>query len=92
MASRFPEEFKAVTDLRIANPQMPAKTLARKIKNGEAGYVGAANRTFLSTYSVIRRYDAKQRLAQAQIDAAFKAVKTTKAVKKAGKRIAESVA
>lgn len=84
MASRFPDEFKSITSLRAANPQMPAKTLARKISNAEEDFLGASGRSFLSIYSVIRRYDAKAK-------AAAVAAATVKAVKKAGKRIAESV-
>jgi hypothetical protein len=73
-----------IIELRKSNPSLGAKTLARKISSGVDGFSGASSRPFLSTYSVIRRYDAK-------VKAAAVAVSTAKAVKKAGKRIAESV-
>lgn len=74
-----------IVELRKSNPSLGAKTLARKIATGAIGYEGASGRPLLSTYSVIRRFDAKTK-------AAAVAAATTKAVKKAGKRIAEYVA
>jgi hypothetical protein len=56
-----PSYMKAEADkieaVRKASPGMPAKKLAKQLE--AAG--GLGGRTFYSIYSVIRRYDAKQK-------------------------------
>lgn len=64
MASRFSDEVSAIRKIRTDNPKAPAKTLARRIGSGEFSFIGEGSiqgRPFLSTYSVIRRYDATQK-------------------------------
>jgi len=54
-------EVATIQRIRDANPKVPAKTLARRIESGEfPGTSDGFYRTFLSTYSVIRRYDEKK--------------------------------
>jgi len=61
MASRYQSELDTIHRIRDENPKVPAKTLARRITDGEfPGTSDGFYRTFLSTYSVIRRYDASK--------------------------------
>jgi len=56
-------EVATIQRIRDANPKVPAKTLARRIESGEFPGTSVSDdfyRTFLSTYSVIRRYDEKK--------------------------------
>lgn len=73
MSSAFHSEVLAIQKLRAKYPDIGQSTLARKIKNStfetEADNVlalnaGSVGRPLLSIYSVIRRYDAKQRQLQ----------------------------
>lgn len=61
MPSRYPEELDAIVAARKADPKVGAKTLAKQLyaDNGLGGSL--MGRTFYSIYSVIRRYDAKQK-------------------------------
>lgn len=80
---QFPEEVKAIKALRDAFPGEPAMKLAKRIAHeGPSAFetdehkkhaASAGCRTFYSTYSVIRRYDA-QRAKKADNKAAKAAV------------------
>jgi len=70
MAACFSDEVAAIREIRALNPAVPAKTLARRISTGDFPFIGQGSicgRPFLSTYSVIRRYDAKQK-ARANVE------------------------
>ena len=60
MASLLQSELNRIREIRMANPRVPARTLARQLYNGEYYGHASTNRPFYSTYSAIRRYDAKR--------------------------------
>lgn len=55
-------EREAIIKIRQSRLEVSAYKLARRIRSGEFDTLNttARYRSFLSTYSVIRRYDAKQ--------------------------------
>lgn len=93
---QYPNEVRAIREIRDANPTVPAKTLTRRITKGEfdrdeldciageEGYYTLSSRSFLSTYSVIRRHDAKAKAA-----AVVAVAKVGKTVKKLAKKLAD---
>lgn len=74
----FEKELTRIHNIRKAHPTYGPYTLARKIRRGEVNDQGTtvASRPFYSTYSVIRRYDAKQK---ATVPASKKSRKTVAA-------------
>lgn len=71
MPSQYPEELAAIRKLRAKYPAVPAKKLTMRINTRDfkgddlATANGASSRSFYSIYSVIRRYDAKQKAVAA---------------------------
>lgn len=57
----FAMEHAAIIEVRKVAPKVGASVLAKKIKNSEIPAGTACFRSFYSIYSVIRRYDAKQK-------------------------------
>lgn len=59
MGDIYTKEREIIVAARKANATISAFKLAKKLSTGEM--VGLAGRTFYSIYSVIRRYDAKNK-------------------------------
>lgn len=58
----FIDERLTIEEIRRNNPTVPQMTLAKRIQSGEFNTTDShpGDRSLLSTYSVIRRYDARQ--------------------------------